>query len=88
MNQFIHYAHLLADQHANSRNFAEAAFTLLLHSDLLQWTSKLLPEEGDFPTQTESQRKVKKFLKRNPEKYLLFFRLLLLTYFHLLWLDY
>jgi hypothetical protein len=51
---------MLCDQHLSSNNYTEAGFTLLLHADLLQWSEELLEEQGDFPAETNRQRKVGK----------------------------
>lgn len=37
----------------------EIGQTLLLHADLLNWGDEVLPEQGDFPTETSTQRKEK-----------------------------
>ena len=37
--------------------FAEAAFTMLLHADLLSWETNILPTNGMFPEEPEWKRK-------------------------------
>jgi hypothetical protein len=44
--------------HVAGGNFTEAAYTLLLHADLLDWSTEMLEEMGDFPKETNRQRKV------------------------------
>jgi dedicator of cytokinesis protein 3 len=54
---YIKYVHLLCDEHISNCNFSEAGLSILLHADLLNWSDEILEEEGDFPSQSSSQRK-------------------------------
>ena len=40
---YVRYIYKLCDLHLASANHTEAAFTLLLHADLLDWTDSMLP---------------------------------------------
>eukprot|EP00026_Physarum_polycephalum_P000045 Phypoly_transcript_00045.p1 GENE.Phypoly_transcript_00045~~Phypoly_transcript_00045.p1 ORF type:complete len:1883 (+),score=230.21 Phypoly_transcript_00045:40-5688(+) len=56
---YVKYVHQLCQQHFVSANYTEAALTLLLHADLLGWSSNILSELQDppFPEECESTRK-------------------------------
>ncbi|XP_044307406.1 dedicator of cytokinesis protein 3 [Varanus komodoensis] len=54
---YIRYIHKLCDMHLQAENFTEAAFTLLLYCELLQWEDRPLREFLHYPSQTEWQRK-------------------------------
>ena len=56
---YIKYIHMLCDQHLSSNNYTEAAFTILLHAELLAWSDDILEEQGDFPSESSRQRKEK-----------------------------
>ena len=51
------YIYHLAELHKASQNWVEAANTLLLHAELLQWSSTMQKHEGAFPRQTSAERK-------------------------------
>ena len=53
----LRYIYNLADLHKASHNWVEAANTLLLHAELLQWSSTMQKHEGTFPRQTSAERK-------------------------------
>ncbi|XP_063104996.1 dedicator of cytokinesis protein 3 isoform X1 [Cavia porcellus] len=54
---YIRYIHKLCDMHLQTENYTEAAFTLLLYCELLQWEDRPLREFLHYPSQTEWQRK-------------------------------
>ncbi|XP_017893713.1 PREDICTED: dedicator of cytokinesis protein 3 isoform X7 [Capra hircus] len=54
---YIRYIHKLCDMHLQAENYTEAAFTLLLYCELLQWEERPLREFLHYPPQTEWQRK-------------------------------
>ncbi|EPQ17482.1 Dedicator of cytokinesis protein 3 [Myotis brandtii] len=54
---YIRYIHKLCDMHLQAENYTEAAFTLLLYCELLQWEERPLREFLHYPSQTEWQRK-------------------------------
>uniref|UniRef100_H3BC70 Dedicator of cytokinesis 3 n=1 Tax=Latimeria chalumnae TaxID=7897 RepID=H3BC70_LATCH len=54
---YIRYIHKLCDMHLQSDNYTEAAFTLLLYWELLQWEDRPLREFLNYPAQSEWQRK-------------------------------
>ncbi|XP_058535055.1 dedicator of cytokinesis protein 3 isoform X7 [Ochotona princeps] len=54
---YIRYIHKLCDMHLQAENYTEAAFTLLLYFELLQWEDRPLREFLHYPSQTEWQRK-------------------------------
>ncbi|XP_058430814.1 dedicator of cytokinesis protein 3 isoform X1 [Marmota monax] len=54
---YIRYIHKLCDMHLQAENYTEAAFTLLLYCELLQWEDRPLREFLHYPSQTEWQRK-------------------------------
>lgn len=54
---YIRYVHQLAQVHLRAKNITEAALTLLLHADLLDWSDKILIPEVGFPKQTSQARK-------------------------------
>ena len=51
------YVYRLRDLHIDSHNYAEAAFTLALHATQLDWSTRMLHADLQFPTQQEWQRK-------------------------------
>ena len=51
------YIYHLAELHKASQNWVEAANTLLLHAELLQWSVTMQKQEGAFPRQTSAERK-------------------------------
>ncbi|XP_048110330.1 dedicator of cytokinesis protein 3 isoform X2 [Alosa alosa] len=54
---YIRYIHKLCDMHLQAENYSEAAFTLLLYCELLQWEERPLREFLHYPTQSEWHRK-------------------------------
>ncbi|XP_069792936.1 dedicator of cytokinesis protein 3 isoform X11 [Narcine bancroftii] len=54
---YIRYIHKLCDMHLQVDNYTEAAFTLMLYWELLQWEDKPLREFLHYPAQNEWQRK-------------------------------
>nr|XP_036883291.1 dedicator of cytokinesis protein 4 isoform X2 [Manis javanica] len=54
---YIRYIHKLYDLHLKAQNFTEAAYTLLLYDELLEWSDRPLREFLTYPMQTEWQRK-------------------------------
>ena len=54
---FIRYIYKLHDLHIPVKNYVEAAFTLQLHANQLDWTTRMLHADLQFPTQQEWQRK-------------------------------
>ncbi|XP_048355397.1 dedicator of cytokinesis protein 4 isoform X2 [Sphaerodactylus townsendi] len=54
---YIRYIHKLHDLHLKAQNFTEAAYTLLLYDELLEWSDRPLREFLSYPMQTEWQRK-------------------------------
>jgi hypothetical protein len=58
-DSYVKYVHLLANQHVTSKNFTEAAITVLLHADLLDWTDTMVDAQpaGPFPRQKMCERK-------------------------------
>ncbi|CAL4062202.1 unnamed protein product, partial [Meganyctiphanes norvegica] len=54
---YIRYIYKLHDLHIPADNYTEAAFTLQLHADQLQWSGRMLHQDHLYPAQTESQRK-------------------------------
>jgi hypothetical protein len=54
---YIRYIYHLAELHKASQNWVEAANTLLLHAELLQWSITMQKQEGAFPRQTSAERK-------------------------------
>ena len=51
------YVYRLRDLHIQCHNYAEAAFTLALHASQLDWSTRMLHEDQQFPIQQEWQRK-------------------------------
>ena len=43
--------------------FIEAGHTLLLHADVLSWTNVRMKPVGDYPAQSESERKERLYLE-------------------------
>lgn len=56
---YIRYIYHLSELHKASGNWVEGAFTLLLHAQLLQWSSSMQKQEGTYPRQTSAERKEK-----------------------------
>ncbi|XP_035244114.1 dedicator of cytokinesis protein 3 isoform X6 [Anguilla anguilla] len=54
---YIRYIHKLCDMHLQAENYTEAAFTLLLYWELLQWEERPLREFLQYPAQSEWHRK-------------------------------
>jgi hypothetical protein len=54
---YIRYIYRLAEMQQTSGSYVEAAFTLLLHARLLQWTNDKMSPEGPYPEQTCAERK-------------------------------
>ncbi|OCT83253.1 hypothetical protein XELAEV_18025790mg [Xenopus laevis] len=54
---FMRYIHKLCDLHLQAESYTEAAFTLLLYWELLQWEERPLREFLNYPAQSEWQRK-------------------------------
>uniref|UniRef100_A0A8B9KHR8 Dedicator of cytokinesis 3 n=1 Tax=Astyanax mexicanus TaxID=7994 RepID=A0A8B9KHR8_ASTMX len=54
---YIRYIHKLCDMHLQAENYTEAAFTLLLYWELLQWEERPLREFLHYPAQSEWHRK-------------------------------
>ncbi len=61
---YIRYVHVLCNQQESRNNFTEAAFTLLLHADLLNWVADVCKPFSLFSFQSpqESQRSRKERL--------------------------
>ena len=62
---YLRYVYKLHDLHLSADNYTEAAMTLLLHAEQLEWTSVILPAEGTIHPvqQMEWQRKESLYLK-------------------------
>ncbi|KAG5279466.1 hypothetical protein AALO_G00078090 [Alosa alosa] len=56
-DMYIRYIHKLYELHLQAENYTEAAFTLLLYWELLQWEERPLREFLHYPAQSEWQRK-------------------------------
>ncbi|XP_062855261.1 dedicator of cytokinesis protein 3-like [Trichomycterus rosablanca] len=56
-DMYIRYIHKLCDLHLQMHNYTEAAFTLLLYWELLQWCEQPLGELLQYPAQSQWQRK-------------------------------
>ncbi|KAK9529731.1 hypothetical protein VZT92_013806 [Zoarces viviparus] len=54
---YIRYIHKLCDMHLQAENYTEAAFTLLLYWELLNWDERPLKEFLHYSAQTEWHRK-------------------------------
>ncbi|XP_053487199.1 dedicator of cytokinesis protein 4 [Ictalurus furcatus] len=54
---YIRYIHKLYELHLKVQNYTEAAYTLLLYDELLEWTERPLREFLTYPMQSEWQRK-------------------------------
>ncbi|XP_059098752.1 dedicator of cytokinesis protein 3-like [Tigriopus californicus] len=59
---FLRYIYKLHDLHLPAENFVEAAFTLKLHADLLEWTNRSLHADLRYPSQKEWERKEQLYL--------------------------
>lgn len=60
VDSYIKYVHLLAQQHLRAKHYTEAAMAILLHADLLEWSTTVLPSRPSpypFPSQTMGERK-------------------------------
>ncbi|XP_037077735.1 dedicator of cytokinesis protein 3-like [Pollicipes pollicipes] len=51
------YIYKLHDLHVSAENYVEAALTLRLHADQLEWTTRVLHADLRYPVQCEWQRK-------------------------------
>lgn len=56
-DMYLRYVYKLHDLHLSADNYTEAALTLQLHASQLGWGSSQLPAEGNYPAQSEWQRK-------------------------------
>ncbi|XP_035392220.1 dedicator of cytokinesis protein 3-like isoform X4 [Electrophorus electricus] len=56
-DMYIRYIHKLCDLHLQMHNYTEAAFTLLLYWELLQWTDQPLRDLMQYPAESQWQRK-------------------------------
>uniref|UniRef100_A0A4W4E9R0 Dedicator of cytokinesis 4b n=1 Tax=Electrophorus electricus TaxID=8005 RepID=A0A4W4E9R0_ELEEL len=54
---YIRYIHKLYDLHSKAQNYTEAAYTLMLYDELLEWSERPLREFLNYPMQNEWQRK-------------------------------
>ena len=55
---YIRYIYKLSNLHVEALNFTEAAFTLLLHAQLLDFSSDaMVPDDEMYPTMLEWQKK-------------------------------
>ncbi|CAL8276829.1 unnamed protein product [Boreogadus saida] len=52
-DMYIRYIHKLCDLHLQAEDFTEAAFTLLLYWELLQWEDRALRDFLHYPSQSE-----------------------------------
>lgn len=60
-DSYIRYIYVLVNEHLKSQRCVEAAYTILLHADLLEWRDdKILEKQGDYGRQTERERKVRR----------------------------
>eukprot|EP01104_Vermistella_antarctica_P007977 TRINITY_DN1983_c0_g1_i1.p1 TRINITY_DN1983_c0_g1~~TRINITY_DN1983_c0_g1_i1.p1 ORF type:complete len:1550 (-),score=477.61 TRINITY_DN1983_c0_g1_i1:103-4533(-) len=58
VDKYVRYVQVLCTQHMQSGNFAEAGYTLLLHSDMLEWSqSDLLEAQNGMPQESSFARK-------------------------------
>jgi len=60
---YLRYIYKLHDLHLSAENFTEAGFTLLLHAEKLNWSFEKLPIEGNYPAQSEMERKEDLYLR-------------------------
>jgi hypothetical protein len=59
LNTYTQYVHKLVSQHTAAGNYSEAAFALLLHSDIIDWGDQTIePPIAGFPTQPATDRKI------------------------------
>ncbi|XP_060738039.1 dedicator of cytokinesis protein 3-like [Tachysurus vachellii] len=56
-DMYIRYIHKLCELHLQVHNYTEAAFTLLLYWELLQWCEQPLRDLLQYPAQSQWQRK-------------------------------
>ena len=54
---YIRYIYKLHDLYLAAHNYAKAGFTLQLHAGHLDWSTRMLHADLQFPTQQEWQRK-------------------------------
>ncbi|XP_043944609.1 dedicator of cytokinesis protein 4 isoform X2 [Protopterus annectens] len=54
---YIRYIHKLYDLHIKAQDYTEAAYTLMLYDELLEWSDRPLREFLSYPIQMEWQRK-------------------------------
>jgi dedicator of cytokinesis protein 3 len=52
---YIRYVHSLVEQHSRSNNFLKAGLTILLHTNLLSWSSDV---KSEFQKETDLEKKV------------------------------
>jgi hypothetical protein len=55
---YVKYVHLLAEQHEKNGHFVEAAMTLMLHLETVDYSSDMLPAVVDLPQATGFDRRV------------------------------
>ena len=60
---FLRYVYKLRDLHLAAGSRPEAAFTLLLHAHQLDWSTRVLHADLQFPAQQEWQRKEQLYLQ-------------------------
>eukprot|EP00794_Sanderia_malayensis_P005649 gene5649-6345_t len=66
---YIRYLYKLCDLHLSVENFTEAAFTLLLHADLLQWNDQPLSSTHQVKYKGYTQRQLKEVLYKEIIEY-------------------
>jgi len=54
---YFRYVDFLVELHAELKNYQEAGITLLLEVDMLDWKDNMLEPRGEFPRESEKQRK-------------------------------
>ena len=54
---YVRYIYKLSALHIEAKNYTEAAFTLLLHTELLVWSEDEVPEDESYPPMLEWQKK-------------------------------
>jgi hypothetical protein len=60
---YLRYAYKLHALHLDGKFYAEAAYALKLHADLLSWSSRMLHADDLYPAQAEWQRKETLYLE-------------------------
>eukprot|EP00800_Vazella_pourtalesii_P011037 TRINITY_DN2667_c1_g1_i1.p1 TRINITY_DN2667_c1_g1~~TRINITY_DN2667_c1_g1_i1.p1 ORF type:complete len:1797 (+),score=87.02 TRINITY_DN2667_c1_g1_i1:526-5391(+) len=60
---YIRYIYRFCKMLVDRSYFIEAGYTLLLHADVLNWTSVRMKPVGDYPAQSESERKERLYLE-------------------------